>query len=214
MVDVDQLRLRPATATLEEGRHFAGYLDTAADGMFRLLLGRRFDRIIGEAYLGPGHDLSYETTVFAELDGHIVGMASAYSSAQHQMSTDAPLRKAAGVRFMRMAVLGSLATGLLSFMDDVPAGDFYLQAVAVSDDQRGAGIGSLLIDDAERQAIAAGCTRLALDVGVKNKSARALYERRGMNVVAESPSVVLTPGTGVLRMVKSLRSNAGQSTST
>ena len=56
----ESVDLRPARPTIDEGLHFARLLDVAADGIFRFLLGRSYDRIIGEAYLAPAHDLSYE----------------------------------------------------------------------------------------------------------------------------------------------------------
>ncbi len=90
----ESVTLRPAVATIDEGVLFARYLNVAADGAFRALLGRDFDRVIGEAYLSPGHDLSYENAVFAERSGRIAGMASGYTSQQHEQSSDGPLRRA------------------------------------------------------------------------------------------------------------------------
>ncbi len=91
----DPPTIRPAAPTIDEGQVFARYLNVAADGYFRALLGRNYDRVIGDAYLSPGHDLSYETAVFAERSGRIVGMASGYTSQQHEQSSDVPLRQAA-----------------------------------------------------------------------------------------------------------------------
>lgn len=108
------------------------------------------------------------------------------------------------MRFARMAALTTLGRGLLAFMDDVPDGDYYLQAVSVDDDQRGNGIGSMLIDDAENRARRARCPRLVLDVAEDNSAARRLYERRGMTIEAKSPRIILTPGSSVYRMVKTL----------
>jgi hypothetical protein len=74
----ESVTVRRAVATIDEGRLFARYLNVAADGAFRWMLGKDYDRVIGEAYLNPDHDLSYETAVFAERSGRIVGMASGY----------------------------------------------------------------------------------------------------------------------------------------
>ena len=198
------VQLRPGRPTVEEGERFARYLNEAADGVFQVLLGGRYARIIGQAYTSPGHDLSHQTAVFAQDGGTIVGMASGYSSEYHQGSTDQPLQQAAGWRVVRMAALSALGRGMLAFMDRVPDGDFYLQAVAVDEDQRGRGVGSVLIDDVEKRAADSGCRRLALDVAKDNEGARRLYERRGMEIEAESPRLLLTPGSGVFRMVKTI----------
>ena len=119
---------------------FAGYLDTATDGFFRAMLGRQVERIIADAYLETGHDLSYQHVTFAERGGQIVGMASGYTAEEHRRSSDEVLGQAAGtIRTMRMAIVSILGRPVLRFIDHVPDGDFYLQAVAVDDDQRGMG---------------------------------------------------------------------------
>lgn len=196
--------IRPAAPTVDEGQLFARYLNVAADGAFRALLGRNYDRVIGDAYLSPGHDLSYETAVFAERSRRIVGMASGYTPQQHEQSSDEPLRRAAGFRMVRMAALSWLARGMKRFITTVPTGDYYLQAVAVDDQSRGSGIGSALLDYSESRARAAGCTRIVLDVLEENEGVRRLYERRGMEVEAKSPSPLFLRNTRACRMVKPL----------
>ena len=160
----EAVTLRPAVATIDEGLLFARYLNLAADGAFRALLGRDYVRVIGEAYQSPGHDLSYETAAFAERSGRIAGMASGYTSQQHEQSSDEPLRRAAGFRMVRMAAFSVLGRGMKRFIKTVPEGDYYLQAVAVDDQYRGSGVGSTLLDHPEETGRAAGSTHLVLDV--------------------------------------------------
>ena len=200
----ESVTVRPAVSMIDEGLLFARYLNMAADGAFRALLGRGYDRVVGEAYLSPGHDLSYETVVFAERSGRIVGMASGHTSQQHAESSDEPLRRAAGFRMVRMAAFSMLGRGMKRFITAVPDGDYYLQAVAVDDQYRGSGIGSTLLDYSEETGRAAACARIVLDVAEKNTDARQLYERRGMEVNATSPSILLIPNTRAHRMVKPL----------
>jgi ribosomal protein S18 acetylase RimI-like enzyme len=184
---------------------FAQYLDVAADGAFRLMLGRKAEQIIAEAYTQPGHDLSHAHVTFAERDGSVVGMSSGYTAEEHHQSTEEPLTTAAGaIGALRMGLVTLLGCRLLRFIDAVPDGDFYLQAVAVDDDQRGQGVGSTLIDHLENRARAGGCTRIVLDVATDNDSARRLYERRGMAVEAESPRLMPMLDMRALRMVKAL----------
>ena len=200
----DSVTLRPAAADLSEGVLFARYLNVAADGAFRALLGRDYANVIGEAYLSQGHDLTYETVVFAEQSGWIAGMASGFTSQQHAQSSDEPLRRAAGLRMVRMAAFSVLGRGMKNFIKTVPEGDYYLQAVAVDDQNRGSGIGSTLLDYSEEAGRAAGCTRIVLDVAETNTGARQLYERRGMTLEATSPSILLIPNTQAHRLVKPL----------
>lgn len=197
--------LRPARPSLDEGVAFAGFLDTAADGFFRAMLGRHVKRIIAASYLEPGHDLSHEHVTFAVRGRQIVGMACGYTAEEHRRSSDDALTRAAGTaRSLRMAVIAFLGRPVLRFLDHVSNGDFYLQAVAVDDDQRGQGIGSLLIDHMEATARAEGCSRIVLDVAADNDGARRLYESRGMTVEAESRHPPFMPNMRALRMVKPL----------
>lgn len=54
-----------------------------------------------------------------------------------------------------------------------------LYSIAVHPDARGNGIGAALLDDAERGARRRGCTRMRLEVRVRNRAAIAMYEARG-----------------------------------
>jgi ribosomal protein S18 acetylase RimI-like enzyme len=103
-----------------------------------------------------------------------------------------------------MAVLSMLGRRMKTFIKAVPDGDYYLLAVAVDGQYRGAGIGSTLLDYSEGRARAVGCTRIVLDVAEKNAGVRRLYERRGMEVEAKSPSIILAPSFRACRMVKPL----------
>ena len=204
-MDVAALSLCPARATVDDGLAFARYLDMSSDHAFRFLLGRRFDHVIAEAFSHVGHDLSFEYVTMAERGGRVVGIASAYSAEQHRAASDQPLERAAGWRRWRMGAFMALAAGLFEFLDRVPDGDHYLQAIAVDEDQRGQGTGSALIAAVEAHARDQGSQRLSLDVAASNPDARRLYERLGMTVEAESPRVLWIPGTSALRMVKPLR---------
>lgn len=196
--------LRPARPDLDEGVRFADYMNQASHGLARLLFGPSYKRIIANAYLDRGHDMSHTTAVFAEFDGEIVGMASAYSAEEHEDSSDWPVIRAARLRMVRMLPMAILGRGLLSFIDTVPDDDYYLAALAVDADRRGSGIGSMLLEDCERRARSAGCRRLALDVAADNPDARRLYERRGMQSEATSPPIMFMPDQRVHRMVKEI----------
>lgn len=201
---VSAVSLRPAQPTTAEGLTFARYLDTAADGIFRFKLGSDSDRVLATAYLTPGHDLSFDRVTFADVGGEIVGMASAYSSQQHEQSSESPLLSAAGWRAIRMATVSTALFRLFRFIEAVDDGDYYLQALAVDAEQRGLGIGSTLFRHTEERARDAGCGRLMLVVAVDNENAQRLYERMGMTVVASSPRSMILPDGQVHRMTKPL----------
>ena len=196
--------VRRARQEREEGEQFARYFDIASDGLLRWMLGRRFVAIVAKAFLEPGHDMSYEHVWFAEADGVTKGMVSGYSAADHEASRDGALFRAAGVRSVRLFGAWLLARRLFEFMNRLPPGDWYLQALAVGEGERGEGIGSLLLDHAEHTAATTKAHRLALDVAVDNEGARRLYERRGMTVGATSRSIPFMPASAVHRMTKDI----------
>lgn len=196
--------LRAAEPTFDEGLVFARYLDEAAEGFFRFMLGRRVADILATAYTKPGHDFSYQNVTYAEHNSAIVGMASGYTAEQHRRSSDQPLKQAAGCRVLRLMVVRIFCAPLWRFLDTIREGDFYLQAIAVENELRGQGVGSTLINSIEERAVANGSVRLSLDVAAKNESARRLYERRGMKVESQWPKRMTIPRFRILRMTKML----------
>jgi len=195
---------RAANPTFDEGRVFARYLDTAAEGFFRFMLGRRAVDIVATAFIQPDHDLSFQNVTFAECNKVIVGMVSGYTAEQHRRSSGRTLKRAAGRWNLRMMVVSILFAPLLRIIDTIGDGDFYLQAIAVDRELRGDGVGSALMDLIEDRAVASGSARLALDVSAKNESARRLYEHRGMTVESQWPKRLAIPGLRFVRMTKAL----------
>ena len=75
--------------------------------------------------------------------------------------------------------------------------------VPVEPDLRGAGIGSLLMNDIEKRALDSGSVRLSLDVSAKNEGAKKLYKHREMTEASEWPRTRFLPSVFV-RMSKNL----------
>ena len=203
VMDQQSIVLRSATPTFDEGLVFARYLDEAAEGFFRIMLGRQVSDIIATAYTQPDHDLSYQNVIFAERDKVIVGMALGYTAEQHRRSSRQPLKLAPGRRALRMVRVAICCAPFRRVFDNLADGDFYLLAVAVDKELRGEGVGSTLIDSIEDRARATGATRLCLDVSAKNEGARRLYERRGMTVESGWPKLFFMPQL-LVRMTKLL----------
>jgi ribosomal protein S18 acetylase RimI-like enzyme len=184
-MDRQSIVLRAAKPTFDEGLAFARYLDEAAEGFFRFMLGRRAGHIIATAFAQPDHDLSYQNVTFAERNKVIVGMVSGYTAEQHRRSSRQPLKQAAGRCNLRMRIVLILFAPLMRIIDSIADGDFYLQAIAVDKELRGS-------------------TRLSLDVSAKNEGARRFYERRGMAVTSQWPKRLPIPGLRFYRMTKTL----------
>ena len=203
-MDQHSVTLRAANPTFEEGLAFARYLDEAAEGFFRFMLGRRAGHIIATAFAQPDHDLSYQYVIFSECDNVIVGMWSGYTAEQHRRSSLQPLKQAAGRRNLRMRVVLILFAPLMRIIDSIADGDFYLGAMAVDKELRGDGVGSVLMNSFEERARASGSARLSLDVSAKNEGARPFYDRRGMTVESQWPKRLPIPGSKFYRMTKAL----------
>ena len=182
--------LRPARPDERDARAYATYLNTAADGFFAELFGAEWRRIIAQVALVPGHELSLENVVIAEVDGLTVGSCAGGEDAEIPLGL---LVRASGWRTIRAAAVWIAGYPTTSWLSRREPGDWYLQSIAVDDEARGAGVGSALFADALARARAAGARRMVLDVRVGNDGAKRLYARLGMRVIATSPGFVL-PG--------------------
>ena len=151
-MDRHSIVLRTANPAFDEGLAFARYLDEAAEGFMRFMLGRRAAHIIATAFAQPDHDLSYQNVTFAERENVIVGMVLGYTAEQHRRSSRQPLNRAAGRRNLRMRIVRMLFAPLMRIIDSIADGDFYLHAIAVDRELRGDGVGSVLMDSYEERA--------------------------------------------------------------
>ena len=203
-MDRHSIVLRAANPTFDDGLACARYLDEAAEGFFRFMLGRRAGDIIATAYVQPNHDLSYQHVTFAERDNVIVGMVLGYAAEQHRRSSPQPLTRAAGRLNLRMRTVQILFAPLMRIVGSIADSDFYVQFIAVDKARRGDGVGSVLMDFAEERARTSGSTRLSLDVSAKNEGARRFYRRRGMIVESQWPKRLPLPGLKFYRMTKGL----------
>ena len=203
-MDKPSISLRAAEPTFNEGLACGRYLDEAAEGFFRFMLGRQYAQIIAKAYSQTNHNYSFKNVTYAEYNQHIVGMALSFSAEQHKHFSEQPLKVAAGYHALRMATVKMLFAPMLRIINTIAEGDFYLLAMAIDKELRGLGIGLALMDSIEEQACAAGSSRLALDVSAKNDGARRLYERRGMSIEWQWPKHLSLPGLRFYRMIKTL----------
>ncbi|MBW9262221.1 MAG: GNAT family N-acetyltransferase [Candidatus Thiodiazotropha sp. (ex. Lucinisca nassula)] len=198
-----KILLRPAKPEFEEGLRFAYYLDQAAEGFFRAMLGPDSETILAAAFIDSDNSLSYEHVMFAEVDKKIVGMSSSFSEQQQRKFSDEPLQRAAKRNAIRLKLLRILFSPVWRILETIPEGDFYIQGIAIEAEFRGRGIGSLLMNDIEGRARASGSSRLSLDVSAKNDGARRLYKRLGMVESSTWPSSRILP-TVFIRMSKYL----------
>lgn len=196
--------LRPGNPTLEEGLACARFLNTAAEGFFHILLGRRAPEVFAQAYVKPNNEYSFENVIFAEKEDRIVGMALGFTAEQRRGFPKNPLTESEGYPRLRAGILGFVARPMFRILETIADGDFYLLSLAVDEDQRGQGIGSALIDAMEERARATGSRRFSLDAAAKNEGAQRLYKRHGFEIYAKWPEFLHSKRFGLLRMAKPL----------
>lgn len=80
---------------------------------------------------------------------------------------------------LRVAVVRARLVGyaMVTFRTGTTVARLY--SILVDPEARGQGVGAALMADAERAARARGCTRMRLEVRVRNRPAILLYESRG-----------------------------------
>lgn len=141
---------------------------------------RRAQRLLRALYPRRGHAASFEFCHVAMVDGDVVGALAGFPAVD-------------GERLARRFV--SLSLGRLgpwrwprlvahlrasASVSPRPAiGAWYIDALAVDAAARRQGVGTVLLREAERLARESGAAGLALDTGLANRGAQALYERYG-----------------------------------
>ena len=140
----------------------------------------RARHLLSAIYGRPAHSASWEFCHVAEIDGDVVGVLAGFPSRRGEelgrrflaltMPRIPPWRWARVMRHLR-------AAGRVAPMP--PAGSWYVDALAVRGDWRRRGVARTLLEIAEHQARRDGATGVALDTGLGNAPARALYEACG-----------------------------------
>jgi ribosomal protein S18 acetylase RimI-like enzyme len=136
--------------------------------------------LLAAVYGRPGHAASFEVCEVAELDGELAGVVAWFpvgegdERARRFVSLTAPRvppwRWPALLRHLR-------AAGTVS--PHPPPGTLYVDALAVDPAHRRRGVARALLDRAEQVAAAQELSGVALDTGLHNEPARALYAASG-----------------------------------
>ncbi|MBM4241442.1 MAG: GNAT family N-acetyltransferase [Euryarchaeota archaeon] len=101
-------------------------------------------------------------------------------------------------------ILLDLIDGL--FLSDLGPDDYYLVVIAVDEDFRGRGIGTLILNNGLELAKEKGFKRVVLDVDLDNEGAKKLYERFGFRVFGEKSYPWIRGRVGAFNMEYLVRS--------
>jgi ribosomal protein S18 acetylase RimI-like enzyme len=150
------------------------YYDAYAGGA------KRARAMLESVYAMRGHAASYERCRVALAGDELVGVLAGFPV----LEGDRLARRFVRLTVPRLppwawpkTVRHLRAAGLLS--PHPPADAFYIDALAVHAGWRRRGIARLLLDEAAADARRAGLSGLALDTGLHNEGARALYQACG-----------------------------------
>lgn len=174
-----QIRMRCATGA--DARAVARLIAIAGEGIPTWLWSREAKDGQDPLFVGteraarPDAVFSYRNAVLAERGGEVAGMMLGY-----RLAVPTP-RDLAG-----LDDLPALLRPIVELEYQVP-GSFYINALAVFEGYRDAGVGTRLLQAAAGRATSLGCTRLSVQVFSQNIGAVRLYERNGFRKVDSRP---------------------------
>jgi ribosomal protein S18 acetylase RimI-like enzyme len=182
------LRVRPARP---EDRAAPGLLYASAAPYYDAYAGsaRRAERILRALWPRPGHTASFEVCWVAETAGSVAGVMVCFPAEDG----DRLARRFLSLSVVRLplwrwpAIVRHLRASAAVTPIPLP-GALYVDALAVAEHHRRQGIARRLLEDAERRAAQLRLSGVALDTGLQNAPARALYEAYGFRERARHPA--------------------------
>lgn len=140
----------------------------------------RARRLLGSVYGRDGHAASWQICHVAEAAGELVGVLATFPV----RDGDRLARRFVALTFPRLpawrwpgVVRHLAASGTVA--PRPPAGALYVDALATAPSARRQGVARALLEEAERLALRECAIGVALDTGLGNRAARALYEGAG-----------------------------------
>jgi ribosomal protein S18 acetylase RimI-like enzyme len=165
--------------------------------------------IFREAFAAPRHAFSYEFTQILEVDERPVGTILSYTG-QTKVDAESLIHgiMAHMLPVTRVPRIIVNLADLSRIKQDVEFDEYYILGLCVDPEFRNNGLGTLLLRDAEVQAIELGCQSICLDVTYANQAAQVLFQRLGYTIVCSKTShrfEHMTQAGGLHRMRKKLR---------
>jgi ribosomal protein S18 acetylase RimI-like enzyme len=164
------------------------------------------EEILAGLFLLPGNRFSMDAVDVAVWEGQPAGTLASFPGWQfhrRELLIGLGLLRVCGLRdVVRLSVRAlSIANGVETYRDE-----YYLANMAVFPNFQGRGIGSALLEHAEKKARQVGLGKCSLIVDIENPEAQRLYERFGYRVVFSKtyPGAAGDAHTGYHRMVKDL----------
>jgi ribosomal protein S18 acetylase RimI-like enzyme len=180
----------------------AQYYDRYAGGEARAR------RLLEAVYPRERHTASWEVCRVALIGDAVAGVLAAFPAADGEALARRFIRLTLGrVPPWRLPALFRHLRAAAAISPHPPTGLLYVDALAVDAQWRRRGVARALLAEADRMAEHQGLRGVALDTGIENRAARALYQRsgfeqRGLRPAPDERSARAIGGSGFVGYVK------------
>lgn len=178
--DSGEVAIRSASHSPRDASVTAVCLRQAAPDYFSSLLGAQAQRVLTDIAAEPGHAWSPDRVRIAETGGSPVGALIGGPADRHYPEAAAAMPWSLGR--LRAHAIDVLWWPCNTFLSQHAPNEWYINAVAVSPEARGRGVGRLLIRSAVTDARESGLSTVALHVDGTNAKALGLYESEGFTI--------------------------------
>ncbi|MDQ0233079.1 GNAT family N-acetyltransferase [Metabacillus malikii] len=170
-VIADDLKLRGAVK--QDAKKVAELIHIGITDIAEQLTGQtkkeNIRKTLAQFFREENNRLSYQNIIVADILNEVAGIIITYPG-EDAARLDEPILKR--LRKKRR-------DEEIHFDKEADEKDFYIDTICVDDRYRGNGIGTMLLNEAEKVAVQKGYARVALNVAQSNSSARNLYEHIG-----------------------------------
>lgn len=184
---------------------FANLMLLSAPRFLPQLYGGKVKAILEKMFVRNRNLFSYCHTLFAMSSEEKTGMLLSYSwrvKKREDLRTGMLL-----FRFMEMDFIRNfpLFWNLQNSVGWLAQGDYYISNVACYPGSRNKGIGTILLQRGEKEAVKEGAVRMALDVETDNVKAIRLYGKLGYHIAKKSSAIITGQRFEFFRMNKVLK---------
>lgn len=195
--------IRPALPGPPDEATIAAALQQADPEVFWALLGASAPQCLRRIIAKPGHAWSTDRAQIAELNGAPVG--ALIGGRVNRQEPTAPFGLPSTLVRLRFFAARMALKPLHAFLSQLERDAWYVNAVAVTANARGRGVGRALLRDAIGRARDSGASSFVLHVNASNTSAIRLYEDEGLSITDTWAPWYLAAQVKVHRMQMRLR---------
>jgi ribosomal protein S18 acetylase RimI-like enzyme len=180
------LLIRPSSPTdkIPAAELILSTMGSTGDILFGFGDHQRALQAISTFFVQPDNRFSYLLTSIAEMDGQVAGALLAYPGEQAlplMFSLARPIFREYGI--INSLRLMALSLRYLSPYKENEPDEFYIAHLARYSQFQGKGVGTTLLNHAQKLAGEAGFTKCSLMVDIDNHTARSLYSKLGYQAV-------------------------------